>query len=78
MGFGLTLQRFLQHLVSEPFVALQSVIHGVKDIIEILFFYFTELSLTACYVIPVVVLIKLLISAIIKHLLYDITFFIIL
>lgn len=62
MGFGLTLQRFLEHFISEPFVALQSVTHGVKDIIEILFFYFTELSLTACYVIPIVVIIRFLIK----------------
>ena len=51
MGFGLTLKKFLWHLFSEPAVALQGLILSDKDIVEILFFYFTELSLTACYVI---------------------------
>ena len=51
MGFGLTLKLFLSHLFSEPATALQGIGHSIKDIVEILFFYFTEISLTACYVI---------------------------
>ncbi|MBR2027922.1 MAG: hypothetical protein IKA10_02880 [Oscillospiraceae bacterium] len=51
MGFGLTLKLFLIHLFTEPSVALEGLGHSIKDIIEILYFYFTELSLTACYVI---------------------------
>ncbi|MBQ7283917.1 MAG: hypothetical protein IJW74_03560, partial [Oscillospiraceae bacterium] len=51
MGFGLTLEKFLWHLCTEPAVALEGLSHSIKDIIEILYFYFTELSLTACYVI---------------------------
>ena len=51
MGFGLTLKLFLSHLFNEPAVALAGLGHSIKDIIEILYFYFTELSLTACYVI---------------------------
>ena len=51
MGFGLTLKLFLSHLFAEPAVALEGLVHSIKDIIEILYFYFTELSLTACYVI---------------------------
>ena len=51
MGLGLTLQKFLWHLFSEPTDALQGLTHSIKDITEILYFYFTELSLTACYVI---------------------------
>ena len=51
MGFGLTLEKFLWHLCTEPAVALEGLGHSIKDIIEILYFYFTELSLTACYVI---------------------------
>ena len=51
MGFGMTFEKFLWHLFSEPSVALQGLGHSIKDIIEILYFYFTELSLTACYVI---------------------------
>ena len=51
MGFGLTLKLFLSHLFTEPAVALEGLEHSIKDIIEILYFYFTELSLTACYVI---------------------------
>ena len=51
MGFGLTFSRFLEHLAKEPWAALQGLVLSDKDIVEILFFYFTELSLTACYVI---------------------------
>ena len=51
MGFGLTLKLFLSHLFTEPAVALEGLGHSIKDIIEILYFYFAELSLTACYVI---------------------------
>lgn len=51
MGFGLTLKLFLSHLFTEPAVALEGLGHSIKDIIEILYFYFTELSLTSCYVI---------------------------
>lgn len=51
MGFGMTFEKFLWHLFSEPSVALLGLGHSIKDIIEILYFYFTELSLTACYVI---------------------------
>lgn len=51
MGFGLTLKLFLRHLFNEPAVALEGLGHSIKDIVEILYFYFTELSLTACYVI---------------------------
>ncbi len=51
MGFGLTFSRFLEHLAKEPWTALQGLVLSDKDIVEILFFYFTELSLTACYVI---------------------------
>jgi len=51
MGFGLTFEKFLWHLCTEPAVALEGLGHSIKDIIEILYFYFSELSLTACYVI---------------------------
>lgn len=51
MGFGLTLEKFLWHLCTEPAAALEGLVHSIKDIIKILYFYFTELSLTACYVI---------------------------
>ena len=61
MGFGLTLYRFFQHLITEPIIALEGLTHSVKDIIEILFFYFTELSLTACYIIPFILTIRFII-----------------
>ena len=34
MGLGLTLQKFLLHLFSEPIVALQGLTHSIKDITE--------------------------------------------
>ncbi|MBP1552070.1 MAG: hypothetical protein J6C04_07315 [Oscillospiraceae bacterium] len=51
MGLGLTFKKMLQHFVSEPDMIISSISLSIKDIIEILYFYFTELSLTACYVI---------------------------
>ncbi len=51
MGFRLTLGMFLSHLFDEPAAAVQGLTHSIKDIVEILYFYFSELSLTACYVI---------------------------
>lgn len=51
MGFGLTLSKMLEHFVNEPDMIISSIMLSLKDITEILYFYFTELSLTACYVI---------------------------
>ena len=62
MGFGLTLRNFMSHLMTEPAVALGSFSYSIKDIAEMLYFYFTELSLTACYVILFILTVRLLLK----------------
>ena len=61
MGLQTTLRDFLAHLAKEPNVALSSLFCSIKDIIEILFFYFSEQSLTACYVILFILAVRFLI-----------------
>jgi len=62
MGLKLTLQKFLWHLTTEPAVVLKSLPASIKDIIEILYFYFSELSLTACYVILFIIAARFLLK----------------
>lgn len=52
---ALILQKLFRHLYGEPVVALRGLAHSIKDVIEIRFFYFSKLSLTACYVIIFVI-----------------------
>ena len=41
MGLGLTFKKMLQHFVSEPDMIISSISLSIKDIVEILYFYFT-------------------------------------
>jgi hypothetical protein len=62
MGLGLTFESFIRHLITEPVVALGSIGHSIKDIAEMLYFYFSQLSLTACYVILFVIAVRFLLK----------------
>ena len=58
MGISLTFGKLLSDIIANPSGALQILSLSAKDITEILFFYFSELSFTACYVILFVLLIR--------------------
>ena len=60
MGPMFALKDFFSHLITEPFTALNSLTFSLKDLIEMLYFHFTQLSLTACYIILFVIAVRFL------------------
>ena len=62
MGMALSFKLFIRHLFTNPMDALSGFLRGIPDIIQQMYFYITELSLTGCFVILIVLAARLLLN----------------